>query len=58
MNPVTVSCDSCGTSAQTTDYANPDRAVACECCSEDHDHAGLGCRPVTITVGTNVSLSH
>lgn len=35
------------------DHANPDAALTCPpgegCCEEDHDHAGRGCRPVTIT---------
>jgi hypothetical protein len=43
-----VTCNSCGTSGETCDYAHPDRAVQCGCCPESHDHAGLGCRPVTI----------
>jgi hypothetical protein len=28
----------------------PDSQLTCGCCPEDHDHAGLGCRPITITV--------
>lgn len=35
------------------DHANPDAVLRCPpgegCCAEDHDHAGNGCRPVTIT---------
>ena len=44
-----VVCDSCGASAQTWDFQHPDRAVTCGCCPIQHDHAGLGCRTVTIT---------
>jgi len=47
--PLTVVCNSCGTSAQTWDGQHPDLAVKCGCCPLDHDHAGLGCRPVTIS---------
>lgn len=47
--PLLVSCNSCGRTAETRDGSNPDGALACECCPEDHDHGGRGCRPVTIT---------
>lgn len=47
--PLKVTCNSCGKSAETLDYASPDRALSCGCCPVSHDHAGLGCRPVTIT---------
>jgi len=47
--PLLVTCNSCGASAETRDGSNPDAAVECDCCPEAHDHAGLGCRPVTIT---------
>ena len=46
--PLRVSCLGCGTEGWTFDYQHPDRAVECGCCPEPHDHAGLGCRPVTI----------
>lgn len=50
MNFVTVTCDSCGKSVETPNAHAPDRELDCGCCPEDHDHAGLGCRTVTITV--------
>lgn len=46
--PLTVVCNSCGASGDTWDYQHPDLAVECGCCPENHDHAGLGCRTVTI----------
>ena len=46
--PLTVTCDSCGTSAQTFNGSDPDGALECPCCPEDHSHAGLGCRTITI----------
>lgn len=46
--PLRVVCDSCGAEGWTFDYQHPDLAVQCACCPADHDHAGLGCRPVTI----------
>lgn len=48
MDPLTVVCNSCGQWTETRDHLNPDLAVTCDCCPLDHDHAGLGCRPVTI----------
>jgi hypothetical protein len=54
---LTVTCNSCGTSAPVTDGMHPDQAVACACCPQDHDHAGLGCRPVTITATAFLSGS-
>lgn len=47
--PLRVTCDSCGAYAHTHDGSNPDGALACECCPDDHDHAGRGCRTITIT---------
>ena len=46
--PLHVVCDSCGTEGFTFDYQRPDLAVECSCCPLPHDHAGIGCRPVTI----------
>jgi len=46
--PLRVQCNSCGTEGWTFDYQHPDLAVECSCCPLPHDHAGLGCRPVTI----------
>ena len=46
--PLRVVCDTCAAEGFTFDYEHPDRAVECACCLAVHDHAGLGCRPVTI----------
>jgi hypothetical protein len=51
-----VTCHSCGTTAETWDFRHPDRAVKCDCCPLPHDHAGLGCRPVTITATAHLTL--
>ena len=48
MQPLLVTCDTCGKSAETYDGAHPDLAVDCGCCPVAHDHMGLGCRTVTI----------
>jgi len=49
MTPLAVTCDSCGKTAETWDFQNPDKGLECGCCAILHDHAGIGCRPVTIT---------
>ena len=54
--PLTVVCDTCGASAQTWDFQHPDLAVTCGCCPVGHDHAGLGCRPVTIYASAHLTL--
>lgn len=54
--PLTVACNSCGTSAQTWDFQHPDLAVTCGCCPVEHDHTGLGCRPVTITATAHLTI--
>jgi hypothetical protein len=54
--PLTVTCDSCGKSAETYDGMHPDRALDCGCCAERHDHAGLGCRPVTVSARVRLTL--
>ena len=54
--PLKVVCDSCGETAQTWDYQHPDACVVCDCCPVAHDHAGLGCRPVTIYASANLTL--
>lgn len=46
--PLTVVCNSCGASAQTFNGSDPHGALECPCCPEDHSHAGLGCRTITI----------
>jgi hypothetical protein len=46
--PLRVVCDACGAEGWTFDYQHPDLAVECGCCPVAHDHAGIGCRPVTI----------
>lgn len=55
-DPLRVACNSCGTTAETWDFQHPDLAVTCECCPVDHDHTGLGCRPVTITATAHLTL--
>lgn len=54
--PLVVECKSCGTTAETWDYQHPDLAVTCGCCPVDHDHTGLGCRPVTITATAHLTM--
>ena len=54
--PLVVTCNSCQATAETWDYQHPDLAVACSCCPVAHDHAGLGCRPVTITASAHLTL--
>ena len=54
--PLTVECSSCGISAETWDFQNPDRAVECNCCVIAHDHAGKGCRPVIITAHAYLTI--
>lgn len=48
-HPLTVTCDNCGTSTQTHNGLDPDGELECPCCPEDHSHAGLGCRTITIS---------
>lgn len=55
--PLTVTCKQCGASAQTFNGADPHSALECGCCTEDHSHAGLGCRPVTISATASLSAS-
>jgi len=54
--PLLVECNSCGKSAETWDFQHPDLAVICNCCLIAHDHAGIGCRPVTITGRADLTL--
>jgi hypothetical protein len=54
--PLTVECDQCHESAETWDFQHPDRALECGCCVIAHDHAGLGCRTVTITASAYLSI--
>jgi len=54
--PLLVACSSCGKSAETWDFQHPDLAIICECCPVDHDHTGIGCRPVTITGHAHITL--
>jgi hypothetical protein len=55
-DPLVVTCDSCHASAETYDGTHPDRALECYCCPVKHDHAGLGCRTVTITATARLSI--
>jgi hypothetical protein len=55
-DPLRVACNSCGTTAETWDFQHPDLAVTCGCCPIEHDHTGLGCRPVTITATAHLTL--
>jgi hypothetical protein len=54
--PITVTCNSCGKSGETWDGGNPHAAVECDCCPEKHDHAGRGCRTVTITAFAHLTI--
>lgn len=54
--PLRVVCKSCNAEGQTYDFRHPDLAVRCGCCPVEHDHAGLGCRPVTIYAIARLSL--
>lgn len=56
LEPLRVVCKTCGTSAETYDYQHPDLCVSCDCCPVDHDHAGLGCRSVTIYATAQLTL--
>lgn len=55
-DPLVVECDTCGKRGETYDFQHPDLAVECGCCPVAHDHAGLGCRPVTITATARLLL--
>jgi len=53
-----VRCDACGKWAHTPNGLDPDSAVDCDCCPEDHSHAGPDCsRTVTITAYADLSGS-
>lgn len=54
--PLLVECNSCGASAETWDFQHPDLALTCYCCPIQHDHTGLGCRPVVITAHASLTL--
>jgi hypothetical protein len=56
LEPLRVVCNSCGTEAETYDYQHPDLCVECDCCVILHDHAGTGCRPVTIYATAHLAL--
>lgn len=47
--PLLLTCNSCGKQAETWNGSNPDAELVCDCCPVDHDHAGLGCRTITIS---------
>lgn len=50
-----VQCNSCNKVAFTEVGYNPDAALDCDCCPDNHNHGtnanetGVPCRPVTIT---------
>jgi hypothetical protein len=44
-----ISCNTCDAVTDTFNGYDPDGALECSCCPEDHSHAGLGCRTITIT---------
>jgi hypothetical protein len=52
-----IQCDQCGASVIAADGSDPDAALSCGCCPQDHHHgqaageSGEPCRPITITVG-------
>ena len=52
-----VTCNQCGASATIADGTDPDAALTCACCPQDHHHgqaateSGVACRPITINVG-------
>ena len=54
--PLLVTCDRCGKPAETFDGLHPDRALQCGCCPLPHDHAGLGCRTVTIHARAHLTI--
>jgi hypothetical protein len=56
FEPLIVTCNTCGKSAETLNGLDPDSAVECGCCPERHNHAGLGCRTVTITATARLSI--
>ena len=57
LEPLRVECKQCLASAETYDYQHPDLApIGCDCCPADHDHAGLGCRPVTVYATARLTL--
>jgi hypothetical protein len=56
LKPLVVECNSCHKSAETWDFRHPDLAVECGCCPIAHDHAGLGCRTVTVTATAHLSI--
>jgi hypothetical protein len=52
-----IQCDQCGASVIAAGGSDPDAALSCGCCPQDHHHgqaageSGVACRPITITVG-------
>lgn len=56
LDPLVVTCDTCGKSAETYNGLDPDSALDCDCCPVRHNHAGLGCRTVTITATAYLTI--
>jgi hypothetical protein len=54
--PLRVTCNSCGASAETWNGTDPDSALECGCCPLPHSHAVLGCRTVTITATARLTM--
>jgi hypothetical protein len=40
----------CDKAVLTRNGTAPDSELDCDCCPQAHDHAGLGCRPVRISI--------
>lgn len=51
-----VTCDSCGKTTDTIEGSRLDQALECDCCPVKHNHAGLGCRTVTISATAHLRL--
>lgn len=55
-DPLTVICDSCGKTAETFNSLDPDSALDCDCCPVRHNHAGLGCRTITVRAKAHLTI--
>lgn len=56
MSNYLLACKNCAASVTTEAPGDPESQHAavdgagCTCCSQEHSHAGEGCRPISITV--------